>query len=306
MCLSCCDCGQSIARRGVRGRNPKRCQRCRLNAKAARSRVAEKKPLPGRPCLQCCTLFFSPRHAQKFCSTDCMHLASRNRVTLVCANAACSKTFEAMPNQVAKGRRHCCKECSYPPPLVCQNPKCGREFRMKHRTNDTWKNQGKYCCPECYRDHRWGEHRPRKRRSRSVRQAAASTALATSLRKRCKVFGVTLDPACTRQAVLERDGWRCQKCRVLCNKEYVIDPKTKAPHLQNAEHDHIIPLSVPGSPGNTFENSQCLCRSCNSKKGDTPDGQLRICFEENAWGRGVRVRHRRNSKSSVAIQAAAL
>jgi len=127
--------------------------------------------------------------------------------------------------------------------------------------------------------------------------------LATSLRKRCKVFGVTFDPACTRQAVLERDGWRCQKCRILCNKEYKLDAATKSPDWKNAEHDHIVPLSVSGSPGNVFENSQCLCRRCNCKKSDKPEGQLRLCLEEEAWGRGVRVRRQQNSRSCEATQA---
>jgi 5-methylcytosine-specific restriction endonuclease McrA len=174
---------------------------------------------------------------------------------------------------------------------------------MKHATKNPWQNKGKYCCPECYRDHRWGNHRPRKRRGAAVRRAAGNSALATSLRKRCKVYGVTFDPACTRQAVLERDGWRCQKCRILCNKEYKLDAATKSPHWKNAEHDHIVPLSVSGSPGNVFENSQCLCRRCNCKKSDKPEGQLRLCLEEEAWGRGVRVRRQQNSRSCEATQA---
>jgi hypothetical protein len=176
---------------------------------------------------------------------------------------------------------------------------------MKHVTKSPWRNKGKYCCPECYRDHRWGQSRPRRRSSKQVAQASSRHALATSLRKRCKVFGVTFDPSCTRDEVLSRDNWVCQKCGIACNKEYVIDRKTGRVDQKNAEHDHIWPLSVLGSPGNTFENSQCLCRRCNSKKGNTPDGQLRLCLEENAWGKGVRVRRQQNSKYSVAIPAVA-
>jgi 5-methylcytosine-specific restriction endonuclease McrA len=191
----------------------------------------------------------------------------------------------------------------YPPKRICQNPACGRKFRMKHRTKDGWKNKGKYCCPECYRDHRWGAGRPRLRRSKLARSSASRDALARSLRKRCKVYGVTFDPACTRQAVLERDGWVCQKCRAVCHKEYVLHAGTLTPDPRNAEHDHIWPLSVKGSPGNVFENSQCLCRKCNLAKGDTVEGQLRLCLEEEAWGKGVRVRSPHNSRSCVATQA---
>lgn len=255
-------------------------------------------------CLHCKKKFASPRKKQPYCSMQCARLASRKRVVATCARKACGKQFEALLHEVEQGRRFCCRECSYHEPLACQNPKCGKQFRMKHRTSDAWKNKGKYCCPECYSDHRWGEHRPRKRRNRAQRRNAGDYALATSLRKRCKQFNVTFDPACTRQAVLDRDRNVCQKCHVKCNKEYRLHPVTRSPHWKNAEHDHIVPLSIAGSLGNVFENSQCLCRRCNAKKRDTPDGQLRLRLEEGAWGKGVRVRHQRNSRSSVGTLAA--
>lgn len=305
MSLTCCDCGQAIQRSGPRGRRPLRCSKCKTACRNSCRPRATRTRIHWHVCQHCQKTFATNRKKQTFCSTPCMHLGQRKRVSLICANSLCGKPFVAIQKAVADGRRYCCKECSYPPPLVCQNPKCGRQFRMKHVTKNQWQNKGKYCCPECYRDHRWGGHRPRLPRSLSARKAASGAALATSLRKRCKVFCVTFDPACTRQAVLDRDGWRCQKCGVMCNKEYVLDKKTKSPHRKNAEHDHIVPLSVFGSPGNTFENSQCLCRVCNSKKGNTPEGQLRLCFEENAWGSAVRVRRQQNLKSSGATLAAA-
>lgn len=310
MCFTCCDCGQNIKRRGLVGRPPKRCRDCRNTAEKSRLKRRDR---PGKnegrhlhECSHCAQAFRSVRTSQKYCSPLCRQMASRVRVRLRCANAACGNTFESHPAAIANGRRFCCRKCSYPPPLICQNPKCGREFRMKHVTKNPWQNKGKYCCPECYRDHRWGEHRPKRRRSKTARRRAADVFLAGSLRKRCKVFGVTFDPACTRAAVLGRDRWRCQKCGVLCNNEYKLDPVTKSPDWRNAEHDHIIPLSVAGSPGNVFENSQCLCRRCNGKKRDKPEGQLRLCLEEEAWGVGVRVRSPRNSKSSVATRATVL
>jgi hypothetical protein len=306
MSFTCCDCGAAIAKNGIRGRNPKRCKKCRLVFRAAAERDAVRPGKHQHKCKTCGVTFVSCRKVQHFCSYDCMYLGQRRRVSVCCGNKSCNKPIETTPSRLAKGEAYCSWECSqarFPPPLVCQNPKCGRTFRMKHVTRNPWQNKGKYCCPECYRDHRWGTHRPRQKRSASVRRAAGKAALATSLRKRCKVFGVTFDPACTRQAVLERDGWRCQKCRVLCNKEYELNAASKSPHWKNAEHDHIVPLSVPGSPGNVFENSQCLCRRCNAKKSDKPEGQLRLCLEEEAWGKGVRVRSQQNSRSSVATQA---
>ena len=308
MCLTCCDCGKAIHRKGRRGPPPRRCADCKTHSRHANTRL---RPGAGEgkhihACQHCGVTFRSVRVQQKYCTPTCYRMASRKRVTATCARHGCGNVFETHPNRVAKGHRFCCRDCSYHEPLVCRNPTCGKRFRMKHRTNNPWKNQGKYCCPECYQDHRWGSHRPRRRRSQNARRTASVHALACSLRKRCKQFGVTFDPACTREAVLTRDKNVCQKCHVKCNNEYRLHPKTRTPHWRNAEHDHIVPLSVPGSPGNVFENSQCLCRRCNAKKGDTPDGQLRLCLEEEAWGSGVRVRRQRSSKSLEATPAAAL
>lgn len=257
-------------------------------------------------CRHCQNVFKCDRKTQPYCSVECRCLASRKTVIAICARAACGKQFETLPGRLANGHRFCCRECSYNEPLVCQNPKCGKQFRMQSATKNQWKNKGKYCCHECYCDHRFGEDRPRITRSKSARKNAGNYALANSLRKRCKQYGVTFDPACTRQAVLDRDGWICQKCGIACNKEYVFIAGTRSPHQQNAEHDHIIPLSVPGSPGNVFENSQCLCRKCNSRKRNKPEGQLRLGLEEEAWGVGVRVRSQLSSRSSEATQATVL
>jgi hypothetical protein len=53
-----------------------------------------------------------------------------------------------------------------------------------------------------------------------------------------------------RRLVFKRDGKRCKKCG----------------SIRNLTLDHIIPVSKGG--GDTIENLQVLCRSCNSKKND--------------------------------------
>lgn len=262
--------------------------------------------MSAKSCKHCGKQFLSKRKEQKYCSVECCRVASRTRVVATCARKACGKQFETVPNKIKRGRAFCSRECSYPEKSVCQNPDCGKSFRPYHRGSNPWKGVGKYCSRECYHDHRWGKDRPRRKRSMSQRRNASDSAIATSLRKRCKSFGVTFDPACTRRAILERDRLVCQSCGVKCNKEYLLDPVTRVPDSKNAEHDHIIPLSVPGSPGNVFENSQCLCRNCNSRKSNKSEGQLRLCLEERAWGKGVRVRSQHSSKSCVAIQGSAV
>lgn len=308
MSFTCCDCGVEIFKNGNGrlGRNPKRCRSCRLACRAAAGRGRRPPVRHMHKCKQCHHFFESCRNDQQFCSYSCMHLGQRSRLSVKCFNPACNKDLEVCPSKLAKGNVYCSRLCAksrYRPPFICQNPACAKEFRMKHATKNKWQNAGKYCSPSCYQDHRFGADRPRMPSSKAARRAASCCALGKSLRKRCKVFGVTFDPACTRQAVLERDGWVCQKCHVLCNKDYVFLAGTRTPCDRNAEHDHIVPLSKAGSPGNVFENSQCLCRGCNSTKSDKSEGQLRLCIEEEAWGKGVRVRSQLSSSSSVEIQA---
>lgn len=63
-----------------------------------------------------------------------------------------------------------------------------------------------------------------------------------------------------REAVLERDGWKCRACGVDTPRELRGFRVSNAPHI-----DHIIPRSQGGS--NDQANLQCLCLACNSKKG---------------------------------------
>lgn len=279
MPLTCCDCGGVIARNGTRGRNPKRCRQCRNKSKAA---YAKATPRPKR----------------------------KSQPAAVCANEACRKAFYGRP----KKQIYCCRKCAmqrFPPARACRNPRCGnliQRHRQGHGHTSLGKDFGKYCCHKCYCDHRWGIKRPATGWSEQSRKSASASALRTSLRKKCKLLDVPDDPECTRLAVCERDGWECQLCGVACNREYVIDPITRRPDPKNAEHDHIIATTTPGSPGNVFPNSQCLCRKCNNKKRARSIGQMRLDLEGSVkrWESGARGRRRRNSKSSEAIQAAAL
>lgn len=67
--------------------------------------------------------------------------------------------------------------------------------------------------------------------------------------------------------VLARDRWRCQLCGIKTPQAKRGSMDDNAPEL-----DHIIPLSKGGP--HTRANTQCLCRKCNSVKGDAARGQL--------------------------------
>jgi len=68
----------------------------------------------------------------------------------------------------------------------------------------------------------------------------------------------------SRIAVFKRDGWRCGICGVDTPRSLLKD----CSHTYSPTLDHVVPLSKGGS--HTVDNVQCLCRGCNSRKGDRP------------------------------------
>jgi hypothetical protein len=282
----CDKCGCSVAEKPRRGPIPKRCRECmgkQRHDREASRRAACKHKIHGGRCKRCGSEFSSDRKKQKFCSPQCAHLADRRRVTLRCANPECAREYDKCQAQADKGRKFCCWECFQSvhsaPESSCVA--CGKPFKRKAYTSE-WQGKNKYCCRECYLDDRWGKDRPGKASSPAVIDRACKRSLATSLRKRCKHYGVPFDPACTREAVCERDGWVCQQCGVKCHKgRHRFNKTTRKMSKRNAEHDHIVPLARRNpTKGNTFDNSQCLCRRCNGKKHARGGGQMRLALVE--------------------------
>lgn len=280
--------------------------------------TAKKSKRPKRhhkTCNRCAKRFQTDRKHQKTCSPQCRAKSRRRRLTISCSNAGCGKQFEVTPSSYAKGTRCCSNKCKHEhmrlPERFCQNPACRKRIdRQAQGPRKTARGQDifKYCCRDCYCDHRWGTNRPRVKLGQVQRNQSAAASLRGCVRKRCKDAGVPHDEECTRLAVCERDRWICQMCGIECNREYLLDPVTHSPDWNNAEHDHIVAITTPGSPGNVFPNSQCLCRRCNNKKRARSWGQLRLDLEGSVkrWESGARGRRQRNSSSLEAIPAAAL
>lgn len=317
MSLKCCECAAEIIWHGKRGRPLKRCLPCRLSHERNRNkqRYVSRAKKHTNQCESCGKSFRTDRKQQKTCSAACRAKSKRTRFEIQCANKRCQKTFQITPSQYAKGGRCCSDKCKHEhmrlPDRFCQSPACGKKIERVSqgpRRAALGLDSQKYCCRECAWDHRWGPDRPRKDWGKKHLAAASTSSLRTSLRKKCKLLAVPHDEECTRRAVLDRDGWVCQMCHIVCNREYIMDPKTRRPDPRNAEHDHIVPLTEDGSPGNVFPNSQCLCRKCNNKKRDRSWGQLRLDLEGSVkrWESGARGRRQRNSSSSGAIQAVGL
>ncbi len=280
----CEACGCSIGIEPRRGPIPKKCDVCTKQLRHTHDstrRASGNHKIHSLECNQCGLHFSSERKKQKYCSPLCAHVAHRRRTSLRCANAACGKDFVRCEAEARNGRKYCSWECWTASHAVGMNVchYCQKEFKRKSY-NHEWQGKNKYCCRECYLNDRWGKDRPAKKSSTQAIDRACRTSLKTSLRKRCKVYGVPFDPDCTREAVCERDGWICQQCGVECHKgRHRFNKRTRKMSKRNAEHDHIVPLAKRNpKKGNTFDNSQCLCRVCNGRKHARGGGQMRFAL----------------------------
>jgi 5-methylcytosine-specific restriction endonuclease McrA len=70
--------------------------------------------------------------------------------------------------------------------------------------------------------------------------------------------------------IFEKDGWRCQQC----HRKVKRDKKTN--HSLYPNLDHIVCLANGGE--HTRQNTQLLCRECNSKKGAHDSGEQLLLF----------------------------
>lgn len=300
----CRGCGCQVAQ-PRRGAPKTMCNQCRRGRKLWPKHLTTY----DLACNWCGQPFTTQCRLQKYCGRQCACHASRRRTVTPCANPSCFHVVLTCEAKAARGAIYCCRQCCATSKkralATCQNASCAKMFQPKRRADPHgWRGINKYCSRECYYDARFGDARPRNRCSQHAISMASQQALATGLRKKCKMLGVAFDPRCTRLAVLERDRWICQQCGIKCNREYRLDPLTLAKDPANAEHDHIIALAIPGSPGNVLSNSQCLCSACNRRKGKSASGQLRLPLETREWASEVRGRSRANSKSCAEIPAA--
>lgn len=94
---------------------------------------------------------------------------------------------------------------------------------------------------------RWAKENPEKHRARGNRYRS---------RKYSNVIEYF-----TREELGDRDNWTCGVCG------QTIDRKLRHPHPLAGEHDHIVPVTHPEYPGNTWENSAIVHSRCNKAKG---------------------------------------
>ncbi|CAN5497261.1 hypothetical protein BH24ACT5_BH24ACT5_21300 [soil metagenome] len=92
---------------------------------------------------------------------------------------------------------------------------------------------------------------------------AACLGAASSQVRRARLLGLPSEPI-RKIDIFERDGWRCH----LCHKR--IDPRSRYPHPLSASLDHVIPVSVLGSPGHVRSNVAASHLTCNLRKHVSP------------------------------------
>jgi len=88
-----------------------------------------------------------------------------------------------------------------------------------------------------------------------------------NFKKVCAKYGAHWDPGITRLRVLNNDDWIC-KMEICLYGDRRIDPDIEfiGPGVipeQYGSVDHIVALSVPGTPGHVWSNVRAAHRSCN-------------------------------------------
>lgn len=168
-----------------------------------------------------------------------------------CTCNICGKVY--MSNQSTSNK--CSKECERTQAL--------RRLREKHRRK--WQAPDSFECKECGKQHQ-PEYGDTRRTFCSLRCSNRYTR--REHRKRAEEKNVYYEYVNPRK-VFERDNWKCQLCGKKLKAKDRGTYKDEAPEL-----DHIIPWACGGE--HSYRNTQCACRKCNSEKGATERGQLRL------------------------------
>lgn len=200
-----------------------------------------------------CGVSFRPRGGnQRFCSSECFDESKRR------ACVGCGLSFLAVNGH--RNQRYCtavCATTNMPRTLrrVYSCKHCRRSFRPKEWGRST------YCSRSCASTD-----------ARSDRYKASSYVERRhqdhSNQQRARRAG------CEREVidvldVFERDGWRCQICQKVVNRDL------RHPHPQSPTLDHIVPLSCGG--GHVRANVQLAHFRCNTlKRGKCDSVQLRL------------------------------
>jgi 5-methylcytosine-specific restriction endonuclease McrA len=246
-----CHCGTEIAKRFKSGKPHKHCSP-QCNWMAA-SRKAGHQPLKRVGVHQCqhCRVEFKPRCSDRttYCSRECAFAAKAETPSCTVWTGYCVECRTAIVAR--RSRLYCgdaCAKIAHPYASTAPEIKVCKVCASSYAPPRSKTRQTDFCSAKCKLSARAAQ----KRIGRSKRRA---------IELRATIERV--DPF----TVFDRDGWRCQMCKVKTPKAKRGSYDNDAPEL-----DHIIPLSKGGE--HSYRNTQCSCRKCNSDKSDSPRGQL--------------------------------
>ncbi len=162
---------------------------------------------------------------------------------LICANQKCAGSFVA----VTAHQRFCCGKCRNTVNNLVWQESC------RNRSERACSFCGERFCPS------YGDMRQKFCSKECRVKFSNKNKSGNTHRRRAKKYGGVF---CSfdKKIVFDRDGWRCRACWIATPPERQGLKTHDAPEL-----DHVVPLSAGGD--HSIENTQCLCRSCNSIKG---------------------------------------
>ena len=262
------------------------CKLEKQRRKAAKNKARIKAGIPARQyrrlaerhCKRCGNKLANTKQSA-YCSRACAGLDARERKRPVCGKTIAERLafdlgswFHAWDMRrpgkfnptIRMPRRKCqvCgKSCSKPKSLCC-SVECKLQWSGSRPCRDCGVDvpdailTGPATCTECKRKR---AKAARKRKARGY----------TKYRTRCRRFGGHYNSKCKRKEILERDNYVCHLCKRKCKK--TSDPKD--PKAATVDH-HPIPLSKGGD--HDWHNVRCACRSCNTKKSNSWNGQQRL------------------------------
>lgn len=263
-------------------------------------------------CVHCGKAWIASRAAARFCSARCQSAVQRPKPRATCARCGVSFTYTAgKPDQGGRVGKFCSRACFF------ANKKINAELKRIEREQARKRAVCRVCGQECsgralllcskqcrrrYNTVQWRINYRKPRRfvscadcgvSLDARHGSARRCLPCSEKRtreakrrignnhcsRAKHYGTARDHGLRAEDVFNRYAWRCCLCGVKTPKRLRGTCDPRAPEI-----DHVVPVSFGAvSPGHVYDNVQCLCRQCNSKKGASVLGQL---------GLGIAVRQR--------------
>ena len=250
-----------------------------------------------KQCMSCLKLFVRSKKSTIYCSRDCASNGNTKRNERDCP--CCGVKFMARPaNKHEKEQTYCSRACAFADikswsggPLCSKLPDysmvkpceicgklhgnmsrlcCSRECDMERARQQYYTKKPKpdpRKCKEC--NNLFSPLTSSGAKFCSDKCSKKHSGRVCKAKRRARKRGLNYENV-NPFKVFDRDGWRCQLCGTLTPRKHRGTMKRNAPEL-----DHRIPLARGGD--HSYSNTQCLCRACNSAKGDrTEAGQYAL------------------------------